>query len=250
MRVWMIMALILFSPLYSHTSVPLHKGVEKYLLAEKETDYKNRQKLFNACLSEYLKEESQHPFYQYNLGNCYFQLSEPALAAYHYLKALREAPRDEKIRHNLVESYKELGAIDKFNQKIRFEKFLLWPLASSYEKKWIWISLFGVTFILTSLTLWFRSQKLRISAFASLALLGIAFISYTYTQHKVKNEGLLISAYQMRCDAAEHYKPVSKEIIPAGSFVKVLDISPDGKWVKISEGGQKGFVPLEVVRVF
>ncbi len=78
-----------------------------YMAAADWTQAENlyREGKYAAALAEY--EELLHtypndPYLYYNIGNSYFKMGSKGLAAANYYRALRLAPRDKDLRHNLA----------------------------------------------------------------------------------------------------------------------------------------------------
>ena len=74
-----------------------------------------RQKAFNQALDLYLAlEHDYHPSFgngrlYYNIGNTYYQLGQYPWAILYYERALALAPRDERVRQNLVLAQEKLS---------------------------------------------------------------------------------------------------------------------------------------------
>lgn len=68
---------------------------------------------YDGALANYeaLAQKATTPDLLYNIGNCYYRLDQPALAALHYHRALRLDPKHPEARQNLAFINRKLGAL-------------------------------------------------------------------------------------------------------------------------------------------
>lgn len=237
------MALFLWSTLQAD---PFSEGQKVYQEGEKSITLKERKKLFNEALSHFQQVECAHPHHLYNLGNCYYQLSEYGLALWYYERALKEDPRNSKIQANLLLTQQKLK-----RQSSKKSTYLSkWtPKLKPFEKMLLFYALMFLAFVFSSIWIWTSSPKLK-KASQWVSFSYLAFIGYlAFTFFFPKKEALIIQPTLLRRDAAKHYEAISKVPQSAGQKVRLLELSEDKKWVKIKGSkGLEGYVPIEKIR--
>jgi len=120
----------------------------------------------------------------------------------------------------------------------------------SSERQILFYLLSFIAFILLSLCIWLKKALFRNLSIYSLALLGIIGTSLVVSNQNRRLSAILIQPSFIRCDAGKHYKEVDSKLELAGQKVKVLEISPDEKWVKIKAASNlEGYVPAEKIRM-
>lgn len=216
--------LFLLLLLISQLLLPTHplQGFEdtilsQYIEAEKATDKESRQKLFNQALEAYLKlpAAKTSATLNYNIANCYFQLSEYALAILYYNRALILNPRLTKAEENLQIAYKKIGLQP---QKTSFVSQALFfhTSFSIFQRK---ILLFGSTLfslVFASLFLWLKVKIFRSICFFSLICSALLFISIIWSLFLSPVEAIIIQPTNLQKDAGFQYTAVSTKSLYMG----------------------------------
>jgi len=191
----------------------------------------------------------------YNLGNAYFKLHQNSRAILNYERALRLAPNDEDIRHNLqlanlavvdkIPSLPELFYIRAFRQfRDRFTLSTLFILVIC-----LYLICIG-TLIIRILT---KRNRARQLALFVITVCGIPLLFFS---------GILISKiHHLHChveaiimtekvDARSAPSSDGTELFVLHEGVKVHIVNRTGEWVEIKlADGKKGWLPKEVLEV-
>lgn len=249
------------------TAATLHffvgrEGVEKlqeasgsYVEGEKAKTLAERENAFNRALTFYseLASEYQPDFGTgklfFNLGNTYFQLNQYPMAIYNFEKAFSLLPREEKVKWNLRIAKEKLGIAEETKQSNFDRIFLFHHKLSLPERLQVFFILSLIVLFLSSCYLWFRHHSLRTSLMISLIFWTAILCSLGYTRYLTPLEGIIVKATELYRDAGHQYATVTDNPVLAGSKVEVLDVMPNGKWLKITAEGQMGYVPQEAIRL-
>jgi tetratricopeptide (TPR) repeat protein len=237
-----LMAMLLFCVNTSVEASTLDNALNSYVNGEKATSFVERSESFNEALRQYLdiKKESTAPSAKlyYNIGNCYFQLSEYGWAIYYYYKALALDPYDEKIKENL-----EI-AIEKAEVVISIVREYL----SSLEYEYALAILIAAFFLAASFLIWIAGKIWRLLTYA-LGFAAIAgLVCYFYFSFFAPLDAILIKPSMLYKDAGAHYVPVKKKPVFSGERVQVIE--QEGDWVKIvSADGTVGYALSESLRI-
>ncbi|MDB6082049.1 MAG: hypothetical protein JWO53_1321, partial [Chlamydiia bacterium] len=233
------------------------QGLEQYKTAECTEKLDIRKKAFNEALSFYLHLEPKTPSGQlaYNIGNCYYQLSEYGLALLYYYRAERELPRNSKIAHNIFvalnKTGQETGSEEFFDASHRkFLSFVQLLIFSPYEKEMALFALMLFTFIFASLFLW-----LQVSLFRSLSILSGLFalfvgINFIWAVFFAPYEAVIIQPGILFVGPGKQYAVITKEPLIPGLKVKVEEVVENGTWLKIKlSSGEEGYITKEQSRI-
>lgn len=195
-----------------------------------------QQKNYNAAKDafiELLNNNKKDASIYYNLGNCYFQLKDYTLAILYYEKALKIAPNNEAIQHNL-----HLANQKGLKKNEHSADFFLFQWATQLHQKHTskyWSILFLTCFFLFSILgfIYFRKRE-NIYLKLSVLLLCFSIILFYMAKQKFYIETSNTHAIVMH-DADIINKPTlnAKKIgrISSGNKVKLLD--HDGNFYKI-----------------
>lgn len=248
-----ILMFICSVPLFSNSlQQQLDSAYESYRIGENTKTVQERKDAFNHALELYSSTEKQltHPNLYYSIANCYFQLEEYPWAILYYRRVLQYIPRDENSKENLAIAQKKLGLVpDKKNGFLKSIFFFHHGLSIS-ERLQIFFVFISLSFVLTSFYIWWDKRILKKMAF----WLGIGgscvALSLAWSQYFAPLNGVLIRSTALARDAGKQYASVSEEPIRAGETVEVLEVTPNGTWLKIRTGeGLFGYVPNEVIRL-
>lgn len=165
-------------------------------------------------------------------GNTYVQHGENSFALLHYYRAYALNPRNLEVLHKLNETQKKLG----LNPSIETPQMIL-PLSLPERLK-----LFSLFLVLPCLFLswyiWYPPVRyktlLKIFFTISLSFLVSAIYLYLFE----KDQLVLIQASNLYQGAKTTAATVKGAPLPKGSRLELLDIEPQGLWIKVK--GQEG----------
>lgn len=193
----------------------------------------NLQETTNQTLTDDLKQEQNQPASSqlyYNIGNAYFELNQTPQAILYYNRALAIDPSNKRAKKNLSIALKKL--------ELPTPAPAYFPAASTLYKLFALFA--SLTFLLLSITLWFRKGKGLSIISISLTLLTLALLGYRH--YFIPLEGILIQASNLN--------PTSEKPLPAGTKVQVLAETKEGTSLEIrTEKGDIGYVPQESIRL-
>ncbi len=234
--------LFLFSVNDSLRASSFEDAYRFYTEGERAESFMERSESFNSALHEYLKMVSistaPSARLYYNIGNCYFQLSEYGWATYYYYKASALEPYNEKIKENLSMAAEKAGVVVS----------LVKEYLASLEYEYALVVLIIAFFVVASLVIWLVGKILRLCTYivGIAVLVGIAL--YFYYSFFAPLDAVLVRPSILHKDAGAHYAPVKKEPVFLGERVQVVEMH--GKWVKIvTPDGTVGYAPCEVVKM-
>ena len=185
----------------------------------------------------------------YNLGNAYYKDGKLGYSILYYEKALKLAPNDDDIQHNLAIANSK--TIDKINTLPRFFIFQWWESLLSFfsVKGWTYFTYVLFILILAAVGVYFFIKNpliQRYSFFGGLAILILFILSAVMLainvnrQLNVKN-GIII-AQAVSAKLSPDTKSNDAFVIHEGLKVKMEDKVDD--WVKVRlKDGKIGWLP-------
>lgn len=234
----------------------LEEAAAFYAQGEKAATLPEREKAFNQALEIYSQlEEQHHPSLgngklYYNIGNSFYQLRAYPWAILGYYKALALSPRDEKMRNNLEQAKLRLNIRDKSQGSWVASPFFQRLKLAVPERIQLISALTLVAFICFSLYNWVGRHLWKIAgAFFSFFVI-LLFFSLAYSYYLAPVEGVVMESTLLYRDAGFQYAPVSEQPVPSGEIAVLLELSDDGKWLKIKDSsGVVGYLPAEALRL-
>lgn len=234
----------------------LQQAHESYSEGEKAQTIAQREEHFNRALSLYTQIESiTQPVHgngklYYDIANTYFQLGEYPWAILYYYRTLKLRPRDTNVSYNLNIALNKLG-LPTISEPSFLTGLLYFHSAISLPERLQMLTAVGLLlFICTSLYIWRRSQWMRIGIVFIAAYWCIMLYGVVYTRYIAPIEGIMVQSTALSRDAGEQYAKVTNQPIPAGSKVRVLEVLPDGKWLKVlSPAEEIGYLTHTVIRI-
>ena len=176
---------------------------------------------------------------EYNLGNAYFRSRNVPMAILHYERALRIAPNDGDVRHNLqlahnltvdrIENDSDSGITEWWNGK----------LLSVGESNWAWLGIL-MAFLFAgfmALFFWRRQSNIR-QVFIGLSglslVLCILFSSFSFSARSamVARDAAIIILPKLDVLSAPNENATDLFVLHEGTKVRV--IKEDMTWVNIS----------------
>ena len=185
----------------------------------------------------------------YNLGNAYYKDGKLGYSILYYEKALKLAPNDDDIQHNLAIANSK--TIDKINTLPRFFIFQWWESLLSFfsVKGWTYFTYVLFILILAAVGVYFFIKNpliQRYSFFGGLVILVLFILSAVMLainvnrQLNVKN-GIII-AQAVSAKLSPDTKSNDAFVIHEGLKVKMEDKVDD--WVKVRlKDGKIGWLP-------
>lgn len=241
--------------LQSGSTQQLQEAAQSYEAGEKATTFAERESGFNHALALYneLEKDYQPEFgtgkLYYNLANTYFQMGQYPLAIYNYEKALLLMPREEKVAQNLSVAKAKLGITEE-KKESNFDRIFYFHYRFSLpERLQLFFLVSLLVLLISSFYLWYRQHSLKTGLMVSLIFWVIMLCSLGYTRYISPLEGIIVRSTDMYRDAGSQYAKVMDHPILAGSKVEVIDVMPNGKWLKVITEGQMGYVPQESIRL-
>ena len=212
--------------------------------------YKNNQ--FQLAIDEYNKlvnEGYEGASLYYNLGNAHYRLGKIGYAIMYYEKALKFAPSDEDILHNLA--FARLNLKDKVDTLPSFFIFTLWEgLIDTFSVTgWTIISyIIFLLFLVGAVAYFFsrNSTQQRISFFSGAVLLFLLIISIVLLNVKMNKEFKIKDGVIVSSVATAKYGPDStqKDVFLIHEGLKVRFLDRVDNWVKIKlDDGKIGWIP-------
>lgn len=216
----------------------LSQANESLEKGEKAITYEERKENLNQALFLYhsIEKEADSPSLNRTIGDIYFQLGEYPWSILYYEKALKGDKSDSLAAEHLQMVKQKLGLKTITAQK---------PFSFHYP---LLLGAIFLTFLIVSLSIWFRGGFFRKFAAYSSAGLLILLINWAYFYYTTPIEGILILSSGL-------YQAPSKtesntSLVLAGSKVTILQITSNGEWLKIENGGLVGYIPSDHLRIF
>jgi tetratricopeptide (TPR) repeat protein len=177
-RILMVGLLLCFSSLaFSQQAPELYKNAAQL--------YKASQ--FDSAATDYEKILSQGyrtAEVYYNLGNCYYKLNSLNKAIVNYERALKLAPQDEDIRHNLAIANTKV--VDKIQPVPTLAILNTWnnvvEAKSSHGWAWFAVGFMWLALVFFAVYLFVGVRRLSITLGTLFVLLSVAFISLAVKQ--------------------------------------------------------------------
>lgn len=248
----LLILLIVFSCSVSASEALLDQAYLNYVRGEEAAEPAEREEAFNTALKIYAALAQRYSLgaLDYNTGNCYFQLGQYPSAILHYKRALRELPRNERIRENLRQAEQRAGVSSKPSSGPL--ALLLYPhnASSLRERLSILYILIGISTVLASIALWLPRPLSKRLAIGSVLLSTFCLLSVVYSLHLAPVYAVAIQGAPLYKDAGEHYATVNGEWVLAGSTVRVIESVQNGAWLYIeTENGESGYILSRRVRL-
>lgn len=221
-----------------------------YRLGEKATNYYTQKQAFNRSLYFYslaeqkLKDQSS---LERAIGDCYFQLGEYPWAILYYQRVLKSDPGNSATQSHLQNAQQKLGLI--LQPLFSFNRNPISTFFSTYSQKLLFFTLL-VTFLLVACRIWFSSPLISKLTLCSLGLMLVLFSYNLFLYFSSSMEGIIVTSTAIYRMADKNQSQAIIHPLPAGSKVKVLQITSDGEWLKIDDlTGLVGYIPIETFRI-
>lgn len=183
------------------------------------------------------------------IGDIYYQLEEYSWAILYDYKALHLA-KNKEIEKHLLQAQKKLGFSQPTDRSYLNRIISLNDLISTSQLYFLFFVALCAAFLFVSLFLWTSSLLIKNVAFAFSGIAGILFLNIVLSMYVVPFEGVLVYPSGLYREASMDKAQVTDIPLLKGMKVEILDMSEDGKWIKIIDStGKIGFVPWNVIRI-
>ena len=189
------------------------------------------------------------PEVYYNLGNAYFKLKNTTLAIYYFEKALRLAPNDKDIIHNLKLS--NANTIDNIDIK---QDFFVARWYKELSRKlsldgWaiISISLFVSCLILMIIYLFSGKVVLKkLSFFFSVLFLLLSLFAFSLANKQLRwlegEKEAIIYSPTVTIKSSPETNGTDRFLLHEGTKVKIIKLYDDWYEIQLLDGKSKGWV--------
>lgn len=211
--------------------------------------YKNNQ--YQLAIEEYnkiVRQGYEGASLFYNLGNAHYRLGQIGYAILYYEKALKYAPSDDDIKHNLALA--RLNLKDKVDSLPPFFIFNLWEglIALFSVTGWTYVTYIFYILLLIAIIFYFfskNSTQQRISFFSGIGFLVLMLFSILLLNVKMNKEYNIKSGVVIRKEITAKSSPdnSSKDSFTIHEGLKVKLEDRVDNWIKIRlDDGKVGWV--------
>jgi hypothetical protein len=224
-------------------------AIQAPTLIQRGQDLNHSLRILSSLEEHYQPFHSNGRFY-YNLAENFYHLEQYPWAALYFYQTQSLMPRDESVKIKLNSTLEKLNLQSQEKDSI-FRKVFFFHYQLSLPERLQILSLCTlVLFSLASIYLWKHYGFLKGLMAVVFLLWALFFCSVVYTKYFEPLEGIIVNATMLYRDSTEQSPLVSSKPIMEGSKVKVLDVSREGKWLKVSlPDGTLGFIPSESIRL-
>ena len=223
--------------------------------AEKANTYQGRNQAYNTALSLYsLIERTIKPSpasIERAIGDIYFQFGEYSWAILYYERALKKDPHDSLATSHLKKIQSKLGleGLDDSSSHLYWHDFkhIFLKLSQNY---FLFFSIFLLSFLACSLSIWVPFKKIRKMVFCSFLLLLLFISNSLFFYYFTPLEGILVTSSGFYSSPNENQPQITSHPLPAGLKVKVLQITSMDEWLKVTtSAGLVGYIPTSNLRL-
>jgi tetratricopeptide (TPR) repeat protein len=246
---FIMLTLCFLSPLWGNSEKILQEAQTNYQQGEKATTYEERKIAFNHALSLYhtLEQGYPSPDIDQALADTYFQLGEYAWAILYYQRALKYNTHNALLISHLEQAQKKLG-LSKDRSPYQDKWTEPFYILSQQTQLLFWVIF--LTFVTLSCLIWLSFPWIRKLAIGSATLLGLLLANFLFFYYFTPLEGILVKTTGLYRAPDRNQPQLTNEPLLAGSKVQVLQITPDGNWLKIENAqGIIGYLPTLNLRL-
>lgn len=203
-----------------------------------------------------IKEDFESVALFYNLGNCYYHLKNASSAVLNYERALRLAPKDGDILHNLALTQEEL--IEKkvaSYPPIFYKRWWTWLVTTFGSGTWAIFALLDIWLAFGLAILFVQKKEILFKKRAftgAVVCLFFALLCTLFAYNKYQLEYHNPHAVVFAATSALKNGPNdnSKAVTPLSPGIKVQILEQTDAWAKVRlSDGQEGWVKMEEVTV-
>lgn len=243
MKRFLILFLVIFSTLHLMATTT-NADIEAANKAYTKEKYNDAINLYNKVLDKGLQSYELY----YNLGNCYYRLSNFPMAILNYEKGKKLNPADDDLDFNLkIANTKIVDKIDPIPNLFFVKWWLLLTNLLSFDN-WAIFAIISFSLFLLLLFIYLSSKSYRskkISFWFSVVFLMVSIFSidFAYNQYSninSKNSAVIFSP-NVTVKSSPDEKGADKFVIHEGT--KVIIIDELNNWVKIKiANGSNGWI--------
>lgn len=250
MKKFLILILVIFSTLQllAKTNNPVIEAANKAYTIEK---YNDAIVLYNKVLE---KGFESYELY-YNLGNCYYRLTNYPMAILNYEKGKKLNPADDDIDFNLkIANTKIVDKIDPIPQLFFIKWWIQFANLFSFDN-WAIVAITSISLFFLFLFLYlasgfYKTKKLSFWFAASFLLITLLSINFAYKQYSNINstDTAIIFAPNVTVKSSPDENGTDKFVIHEGTKVTILDEL--NNWVKIKiANGSNGWIEKQTFEI-
>lgn len=250
MKGFLISILVIFSTLHIYAAT-INPDIEAANKAYAKEKYNDAIQLYTKVLDKGLESYELY----YNLGNCYFRISNFPMAILNYERGKKLNPADEDLDFNLkIANTKIVDKIDPIPQLFFVKWWLMLTNLFSFDY-WAYIAIGSISFFFIFLFLYLASSTYKMKKLSfwfsnSFLLITVLCIYFAYNQYSVindKNSAIIFSA-NVTVKSSPDEKGSDKFVIHEGTKVILLDEL--NNWVKIKiANGSNGWIEKQTFEV-
>ena len=221
------------SSLHAQSADELWKNANKLY---KDTQYTEAAHTYQKIVSEGYKNAEVY----YNLGNCYYKLNDISKAIINYERALKLAPKDEDIQHNL--KIANTLVIDKIVPVPQLRLIGWWDslLAMNSAKGWgnlamifMWLAL-----IVLAVYLFIGLKQLTLTFSTLFIILSLAFVSLGFKQGESEqsSDAAILTVSNVFVKSAPDANGNDQFMLHEGVKFQLLDKVGDWNKIRLADG--------------
>ncbi len=219
-----------------------HQGIAAKTIGARRNAFEKALTLYLASFNRMKKDGEINGLLCYNIGNCYFNLKQLGEAVYYYRLGLKVLPFNEKIQKNLniALTKRENGVDIEKNEVLETLLFFHYRVSTADRIN----ILIAACIILALLLLWVKYRPntfCRYIAIVAGFIVLCLFVSLGVEYYAPNHEGVIINPADVRVDAGTGFAPITKNLLGAGSTIRVLSLVDGWYKVKLNDGRQ-GFI--------
>ena len=191
----------------------------------------------------------------FNMGNCYYRMSNYPMAIFYYEKAKKLNPADEDIEFNIkITNTKIVDKIEPIPVLFFIKWWILLTNIFSFDD-WAILAIIAIFVFFTSLFFYLSTHTYKIKKltfwlsviFLFITLLSVKFAHTQYKNMNSKNTAIIF-APNVNVKSSPDEKGIDKFVIHEGT--KVLIVDELNNWVKIKiANGSNGWIEKQTFEV-
>lgn len=219
-------------------------------------DALEQKNLLNQALQQYLDLEEKLDYEQVppqlfaNIGNLFTQLQNYPFAILYYKRAIHAGMGSSQLLQNIAAAEEKLF-IPKETPDLLAKISLYLPVFSIGQ--W-WLIIIGLAICWGALAVYYhliiqsRVPILLTWLFAIPLLLGTCHLFYL--RYLTPVEGVVVQSSFLYRGPGTNYAFVDEQPLPSGFTARVVEITPEGEWIKIwQKDGTTGYLPAKTIRL-
>lgn len=250
MKGFLISILVIFSTLQIYAAA-INPDIEAANKAYAKEKYNDAIQLYTKVLDKGLESYELY----YNLGNCYYRISNFPMAILNYERGKKLNPADEDLDFNLkIANTKIVDKIDPIPQLFFVKWWILLTNLFSFDY-WAYIAIGTISFFFIFLFVYlasatYKMKKLSFWFSNSFLIITVLCIYFAYNQYSAINDknAAIIFSPNVTVKSSPDEKGTDKFVIHEGTKVILLDEL--NNWVKIKiANGSNGWIEKQTFEI-